>query len=157
MGSWAWGAAVWWHAVRSQSDSARPATVTPEFVRRSGLQAVSQRGAALGTETTITALHSDATVARKAVAAAMAELRRVEEIMSLYQPESQLSKLNRSGWLQKPHPYLLDILRQCANMSQRSRGAFDVTVQPLWEVYFKAQQAQGLPAGEAVEDCTAPR
>jgi thiamine biosynthesis lipoprotein len=80
----------------------------------------------------MTVLHQDERVGRAALDAAFAELERVEKVMSLYRPESQLSRLNRDGVIDSPDPRLVKVLRHAARVSELSGGAFDVTVQPLW-------------------------
>jgi len=62
-----------------------------------------------------------------------------------YRPDSQVSRLNRDHRLAQPHPYLTDVLRSAQSMSARTGGAFDVTVQPLWELYA-ARQNGHLPS-----------
>lgn len=106
------------------------------------LQAFQESGTALGTKVTLLALHHDGVTARTALQAAFAELRTVENIMSIYQPDSQLSRLNREGSLSNPHPYLLEILRHSQSLARQSHGAFDITIQPLWDLYAAAY-AQG--------------
>lgn len=66
-------------------------------------------------------------------AAVEAELNRLEEIFSLYRPTSQISHLNRTGLLQAPAPELLNLLSLCSAIHDASGGAFDPTVQPLWQ------------------------
>ena len=65
--------------------------------------------------------------------AAFAELQQVDALLSLYRPDSQLSRLNRDGRLEDPHPSLVTVLRESVELSRRTDGAFDATVQPLWE------------------------
>jgi thiamine biosynthesis lipoprotein len=75
----------------------------------------------------------------------MAELRLVEQVMSLYRPNSQVCRLNRRGSLDGPHPYLVEVLRRAAGISQASAGAFDITVQPLWKAYAASAKSGELP------------
>jgi thiamine biosynthesis lipoprotein len=119
-----------------------------------GLEAFAQSSWALGSEVSITALHADREVARQAVEAAMAELRLVEGVMSLYRPQSQLCRLNRVGILVAPHPYLVEVLRRAQAMSAQTGGAFDVTVQPLWLLYAEAKKTGRLPATPAIAAVT---
>lgn len=102
---------------------------------QAGLQAVRQTSCALGAVVTITALHRSAPVASSAIAAAFAELTQIERVMSLYRPDSEISRLNRAGHLDSPHPYLLTVLHKAQDLARQSDGAFDVTVQPLWDLY----------------------
>jgi thiamine biosynthesis lipoprotein len=106
---------------------------------------------AFGTEVSITALAADEQTARAAVEAAFKELELVEQLMSLYRPQSQLCRLNRDKVLDEPHPYLVEVLCAAQAMSRRSRGAFDITVQPLWEPYRTAQAAGKLPDAADVD------
>lgn len=116
-----------------------------------GLATASATSWALGSEVTITALEADPGAARRGVEAALSALRQVDALMSLYRPESPLCRLNREGVLEDPHPWLVAVLRRAGSMARRSGGAFDATVQPLWEVYAEAHRAGGLPERLALE------
>jgi thiamine biosynthesis lipoprotein len=85
------------------------------------------------------------------VDAAFGELALVEELMSIYRPESQLSQLNNKRVLDNPHPYFLQVLEAARETSRRSQGAFDITVQPLWTVFAAAKKGGELPAASAIE------
>lgn len=100
---------------------------------------------ALGTQVAITARHRTTAKANAAIEAAFAELRLVERLMSIYQPDSQLSQLNRDGRLDNPHPHLVEVLWQAQQTAHETRGAFDVTVQPLWQVFAAAAKENRLP------------
>lgn len=93
---------------------------------------MSRQSRALGASVMMTALHADESAADAALDAAFAELERIEDVMSLYRPESQISRLNRDGVLEKPDASLIEVLRHAADVSEKSGGAFDVSVQPLW-------------------------
>lgn len=80
----------------------------------------------------MTVLHADKHVANLALDAAFSELELIENVMSLYRPESQISRLNREGVLEAPDASLVEVLRFAAEVAEKSGGAFDVTVQPLW-------------------------
>ena len=98
---------------------------------------------ALGAHTTLSLAHPDA----KAIAGEVfAELRRLEGIFSLYQPDSAISRLNRDGRLLAPPFELLECLGLCHRMHKVSGGLFDPTVQPLWTAYANpAAQDEGNP------------
>jgi thiamine biosynthesis lipoprotein len=110
-----------------------------------GLSVVTRQAQALGTRVSLTVRHRQVDAAERAIEAAFAELALVERLMSIYQPESQLSRLNRQGELAQPHPQLVAVLAAAAQLSAASGGAFDVTVQPLWEAFSAAQKASRLP------------
>ena len=114
------------------------------------LASATRTGKALGAEVAMTALHADKAVAQKAVDAAFDELAAVEGLMSLYRPDSAICTLNRTGRLADPHPYLVEVLRKSQHISQLSDGAFDITVQPLWQLYAEAKKQGKLPDESAI-------
>jgi len=115
------------------------------------LTPISRTSKALGTEISIDVLHEDRDQAERGIAAALDELSTVEQVMSLYVPGSQICRLNREGVLHDPHPYFVQVLRYAAGISEASGGAFDITVQPLWEVYHAAKQAGRAPDPASVD------
>lgn len=93
------------------------------------------RGAALGAHASLRLAHPDA----KAICARVAsEISRLEDIFSLYRPDSALSQLNRDGALQAPPFELLECLSLAGVVHTASGGRFDPTIQPLWASYAEA-------------------
>lgn len=105
---------------------------------------------ALGTSVTLTLYHHDQTEAEAAIAAAFLEIDRVEGLMSLYRPDSQICRLNRDGVLANPHPYLVEVLETARDLSEQTDGAFDITVQPLWSLYSGQNEPDATALREAV-------
>jgi thiamine biosynthesis lipoprotein len=108
------------------------------------------RARALGTDVVFTVFHGDQQVAELAIDEASARIEHIERLMSLYRPDSQLSILNRKGVLRNPHPDLLSILRKARELSKLTQGAFDITVQPLWDLYAKCLRRGTLPTAEDI-------
>ena len=119
--------------------------------RSTRLPVLTRKTHALGTNVTLTVLHPDEQAAAVAIEASFGALQLVEQVMSLYQPASQLAQLNRNRVLLDPHPHLVTVLRVARAMSQRTEGAFDVTVQPLWQLYREAHTRGDLPSPAEVE------
>ena len=115
------------------------------------LQPVRRSGFALGTHVSMQVWHAQVSVGQSALDAAFSELETVEQAMSLYRDNSELTRLNRSGVLEHPHPYLYEVLKFSLQLSEQSNGAFDVTVQPLWNTYVKAARRHGLPSAAEIE------
>lgn len=107
---------------------------------------------AMGTSMTLQLAHADGARAEQALDAAIADIRHIEDQMSLFREDSAICQLNRHGHLDQAHPDLLEILRVAQDVSRRSHGAFDVTVQPLWQVFEAARRAGRLPTRENVLD-----
>ena len=123
----------------------------PSSIQQSlGLRQASRASWALGSHVKMIALHRDQKTAAVAISAAFEELELVESLMSIYRPDSQLCRLNRTSVLDEPHPYLVDILQAAQTMSLRSDGAFDVTVQPFWEIYSEAKRQGTIPSSKSV-------
>lgn len=96
---------------------------------------VTWQGEALGAWSTLSLWHHDKAAARRTLNAMVGEVRRLEGVLSLYQEDSEISRLNRDGRLANPSAELVALLEDARKMSLASAGAFDVTVQPLWTLY----------------------
>ena len=107
-----------------------------------------RRAWALGAPVTLSLRADSAAHADAAADAAFAELRRIESALSLYRPDSEVCRLNRTGRLEGASEDLLAVLAFAAETSARSAGAFDVTVQPLWGLHDRCRR-RGTPASEA--------
>jgi thiamine biosynthesis lipoprotein len=101
---------------------------------------------AFGTTLHISLFHPDRDLAERAIGEAFAQARMVDRLMSIYSESSQVFQLNRDGELANPHRHLLTVLGHARALSALTRGAFDVTVQPLWRVYRDSALGNGRPA-----------
>ena len=115
-------------------------------------------GIALGASAEIVLHDPDATRARRLIARCVAEIDRLEDVFSLYRPESALSRLNRDGRLAAPPLELVALLAEARSYSVRTEGAFDVTVQPLWRLHAAHFALPGAdPQGPAKADLARAR
>jgi len=91
-----------------------------------------------------------------AIDAVMAELRRIDSLMSHYKPESQLSQINQYA-NERPvqvDKELFDLIKLSTHYSQITEGAFDITYASVGYLYnypqhirpTEAQIRQALPA-----------
>jgi FAD:protein FMN transferase len=103
-----------------------------------------------GTNLALTLGTDEPRLAEQALDLAVADIRLVEAQMSLFNPVSALSQLNARGELLQPHPLLVQVLTLAQEVARRSEGTFDVTVQPLWQVYDRAKQQHRLPTADEV-------
>lgn len=99
------------------------------------LQAFRWRGQVLGALSELTLWHRDARFASATLVKAREEIARFERIFSLYRPDSEISRLNRTGRLVKPSKELVKLVGESQHLAKASGGAFDITVQPLWQLY----------------------
>ena len=106
------------------------------------------RGTALGAAASLTIYHPDVATARRLVEIAQAEIERLERIFSLYRPKSAISRLNRLGHLEAPPMALVLLLARAQRWAELTDGAFDPTVQPLWQLYARHfAAADAMPTG----------
>jgi thiamine biosynthesis lipoprotein len=101
---------------------------------------------AFGATVTATVVHADRRQAALAIRDALTAAQGVDRLMSIHHAGSQVSRLNRVGFLDRPDRHLLAVLAKARQLSDQSRGAFDITVQPLWRVFRAAARSGALPA-----------
>jgi thiamine biosynthesis lipoprotein len=106
---------------------------------------------AFGTTVSIAAVHEDPARAAAAIAAALAEVREVDALLTVFRPGSQVGRLNAAGEVRRPHPHLVRVLEFSQRLAALSDGAFDVTVQPLWLLGLRCQRLGRPPAPGEVE------
>lgn len=105
-------------------------------------------GQALGARASIRIDHPDADAI---VTRVMAEIDRLENILSLYRPQSALSRLNRDSHLDAPPFELLECLSLAGAVHRASGGRFDPTIQPLWKLWAESAANGKRPDAKAVE------
>jgi thiamine biosynthesis lipoprotein ApbE/Na+-translocating ferredoxin:NAD+ oxidoreductase RnfG subunit len=91
-----------------------------------------------------------------AVDAAFREIRRWDGILSNYDPESELSRLNRAR-TSEVSPELLRFLRECDDFRRSSGGAFDVAVGSLVRAWGFPERNYRLPSDGELQKGTRDR
>jgi thiamine biosynthesis lipoprotein len=112
--------------------------------------------AIMGTRVAVELWSEDATLAARAMDAVIAEMRRTDELMSTYKPESQLSQVNAHAFERpvKVDREIIEVVTRSFEFSRLSEGAFDVTYASVGYLYdYRAHQrptaeqvAAALPA-----------
>lgn len=88
-------------------------------------------GILLGAHVSLTLAHPDQNAADSIFETCVGEIKRLENIFTLYDSYSELSQLNAYGRLQAPSPEMIDILQLSRKYHMMTGGAFDVTIKPL--------------------------
>ena len=112
--------------------------------------------AIMGTRCYVELWADDQVKGNDAIDAVMAELRRIDSLMSHYKPESQLSQINQYA-NERPvqvDKELFDLIKLSTHYSQITEGAFDITYASVGYLYnypqhirpTEAQIRQALPA-----------
>jgi thiamine biosynthesis lipoprotein len=113
-------------------------------------------GSALGAQVSIEIYHPAPAEAERLVGACIEDVRRLEQQFSLYRTDSAICTLNRSGILVAPDADMVALLKTSLAFADLTDGAFDPTVQPLWQLYadhFSAERPDpdGPPSPALVE------
>ncbi|MBU0553852.1 FAD:protein FMN transferase [Myxococcota bacterium] len=126
------------------------------FTRQAPRAAWVFNGLTMGTTYTVKVIPkagADADARRRAAEAIRGALEAVNARMSTYQPDSELSRLNRAAAGRHPaSSALLSLLEDARRISEASGGAFDVTVGPLVNAWgFGPDKAGSAPTEAEVE------
>lgn len=117
-----------------------------------GLATRTRAGLGFGTTVSLTVAGADPAGLEDALSAGMAAIRAIEHQASLFKPDSALSRLNRDGRLDAPPAHLAAMLGFALDLAERTGGAFDPTVQPLWPVWSGASARGGRPDATTLKD-----
>lgn len=105
----------------------------PGVARVEGPRTVTWNGIALGAPAKLILQCFDEQQGRQAIAACLSEIARLEAIFSLHRSDSALVRLNESGRLDDAPIDLRKLLSEALALAARTDGAFDPTIQPLWQ------------------------
>jgi thiamine biosynthesis lipoprotein len=108
-------------------------------------------GVHMGTEFTLVFYASDEGHANRAREAAFARIAALDRALSDYDPESELSRLSAGSPHAEPvgvSDDLWTVLRAAVHWSEKSQGAFDVTVGPYTRLWRQSRALHRLPAPE---------
>lgn len=123
---------------------------------QNSIEPVVWKGIALGSGAELRIYHADRRFAESLIQKALAETARLEKIFSLYRDDSVISRLNREGRLNYPPADLLAVLSLSKEMHMLTHGAFDPSIQPLWNLYAdyfrKHPNADAPPSEQAMKE-----
>lgn len=109
---------------------------------------------AMGTEVSFAVLSDDDVGAGKAIDDAFAEMKRIENLMTTWRPDSEVSRINANAG-RKPvavSPETLEVIEAAQRSSELSNGAFDITfyaLHGLWK--FDQDLTRKVPAAADIE------
>ncbi len=91
----------------------------------------------MGTSTSVELWHEDEAVARKLIAAAMAEFDRIESTMSTYIADTEISRINDLAAVEpvRVSRELFELIRQALKLSGTTSGGFDITYDSIGTLY----------------------
>jgi thiamine biosynthesis lipoprotein len=89
----------------------------------------------MDTFVTITVYATDEEKADAAINSAFTQMEEIERVASIFDEQSQASQLNRNGYLEAPSEDFQQLITKSLEYSRLTDGAFDITVQPLLELW----------------------
>jgi len=111
----------------------------------------------MGTFARVVAIAKDSGTAEKCIRAGLAEIHRVDELMSDYKSDSEISRINRDA-AAKPvqvSESTYEVLKRSVQFSKLTGGAFDITVGPLMVLFHAAQKQAVAPTEEQIAEAKA--
>jgi len=106
----------------------------------------------MGTIVQITIYDNDTTKANKAMEEAFEEMKLIDSMLSIYQNESEISKLNDEKILSLPSGDLLLNIAYSSYYGNLTNGSFDITVQPILDLYKDSFSVNGrAPTDDEIE------
>jgi FAD:protein FMN transferase len=84
---------------------------------------------------------------KEAATIAFDEIKRIEGLLSKYDPQSEISRLNIAGEL-KVSPDAFYVIKKAKEFWQASDGAFDITVAPLADLWGFTNKEYSVPASQ---------
>jgi len=106
----------------------------------------------MGTRVRVVFYASSPELAEQGRRAAFAVMKEVDDLMSDYKPDSELSLLSRAAGRgpQPVSPALFDVLQASVRTAQLSDGAFDITAGPLIRLWRRSRKEGKLPSPDEI-------
>ena len=108
----------------------------------------------MGTFARVVAIAKDTQIAEKSITSAFEQLQTVDELMSDYKEDSEISKVNKNAYkatvaISRP---TFEVLQKSLEFSRLTDGAFDITVGPLVDLWRKAADANSTPSAKQLAE-----
>lgn len=122
------------------------------FVGNKRVKADSGYQLVMGTFARIVVVAKNADTGAQCVEAGLAEIRKVDELMSDYKEDSEITRINDRAAQRavQVSETTYDVLQKSVEFSQLTDGAFDITVGPLVDLFHKAKTEQIAPTPEQI-------
>jgi FAD:protein FMN transferase len=114
-------------------------------------QKISRTEELMDTFFTITVYFDNDERSEKAISEAFNEMKKIESELSIYHNDSEISKLNREKVIKHPSDDLKINIERALYYSSVSNGAFDITVQPILDLYKRSfSEKNSAPSSEEI-------
>eukprot|EP01136_Pigoraptor_vietnamica_P021011 Opistho-1_new@70674 len=108
----------------------------------------------MGSRFDITIVAKDIPTAEKYIDSSVTEISRIENLISDWMPQSQLSQVNRNAGIQpvKVDKELIDLTERAIRFSEMTKGAFDISFAAADRIWKFDGSMTALPSPEAVKE-----
>ena len=108
----------------------------------------------MGTFARVVVIAKDSEAAGKCIESAFMQINKVDDLMSDYKSDSEISRINRDGFKKAVQlsQSTYEVLQKSIEFSELTDGAFDVTVGPLVELFRKAKRKQAFPNQDEIAE-----
>ncbi|WP_292461590.1 FAD:protein FMN transferase [Methanolobus sp.] len=109
----------------------------------------------MDTTVTVTVLGPNEIKAHESIDKAFERIEYVDDLMDTYDNNSELSLLNRQGYITDTNPDLVYVVDRSRYYSEASQGAFDISILPLldlWKSKFSPGGTYTAPAGDEINE-----
>lgn len=96
-------------------------------------------------------------ILRAAAEEALAEITRLEGMLSLYQPTSEIAHINTRGDREpvRVSPEVFSLLEHCVALGEQTEGCFDITLAPLMRCWRFMNDSGAAPSDAALAEARA--
>ncbi|MHC4431818.1 MAG: FAD:protein FMN transferase [Planctomycetota bacterium] len=111
----------------------------------------------MGTFAHVVVIANDDETGRECIHAALEEIHKVDELMSDYKSDSEISPVNKRA-AEVPvavSESTYEVLRRSVKFSTLTDGAFDITVGPLMDLFREAEKGAAAPSPEQIAEVKA--
>ena len=108
----------------------------------------------MGTFARVVVIANDKETAQKCAKNAFEEIDKVDNLMSAYKENSEISLVNKEGFQSaiQLSESTYKVLQKSVEFSKLTDGAFDVTIGPLVDLFREAKETQIAPSPEQIEE-----
>ena len=106
----------------------------------------------MGTFARVVVIAENSRTAKKCIETALAEIHKVDDLMSDYKSSSEISEVNRDGFKRAVHlsQSTYEVLQRSIKFSKLTEGAFDITVGPSVDLFHSAEKETVAPNKEQI-------
>lgn len=108
----------------------------------------------MGSRFDITIVDKDTLLTRKRIDQVIEEVTRIENLISEWRPETQISEVNRNAGIKpvKVDREVFELIRRAIRYSEFSEGAFDISIAAMDRIWKFDGSMTGMPSEEAIRN-----